>query len=110
MMGNSSQKEAQRVLTEVQERHQDLMKIEKSLVEMQQLFIDLSLLVGQQGDMIARIDTNVSNALDYTDKGVQEMEKALQQQKKNRKRMCYSSICMLFVLIILAVVLTQVLK
>ena len=109
-MGSTSQREAQKVLTEVQERHQDLMKIEKSLVEMQQLFLDLSLLVNQQGDMIARIDTNVNSAVDYTEKGVQEMDKALQQQKKNRKRMCYSSVCMLFILIILGVVLGSVLK
>eukprot|EP00834_Sanchytrium_tribonematis_P000157 NODE_3_length_80033_cov_0.932970.p74 type:complete len:110 gc:universal NODE_3_length_80033_cov_0.932970:55369-55040(-) len=107
MMG-SSQREAQRVLSEVQERHQDLMKIEKSLLELQQLFLDLSLLVNQQGDMLARIDTNVNAAVDYTEKGVQEMDKALQQQKKNRKRMCYSSICMIFLLIILAVVLSSV--
>eukprot|EP00835_Amoeboradix_gromovi_P004375 NODE_336_length_10675_cov_0.185136.p8 type:complete len:111 gc:universal NODE_336_length_10675_cov_0.185136:5193-4861(-) len=109
MMGGASQREAQRVLTDVQERHQDLMNIEKSLIEMHQLFLDLSLLVNQQGDMIARIDTNVNAAVDYTEKGVQEMDQALKQQKKNRKRMCYSSICMLFILIILAVVLTSVL-
>ena len=109
MTNSTSQREAQRVLSEVQERHQDLMKIEKSLVEMAQLFQDLSLLVNQQGDMIARIDTNVSAAVDYTEKGVQEMDKALNQQKKNRKRMCYSSICILFVLIILVVVLNSVL-
>ncbi len=105
-----SQKTAQKVLNDVQERHQDLMKIEKSLVEMQQLFLDLSLLVNQQGDMIARIDTNVNQAVDYTEKGVQELDGALKQQKKNRKRMCYSSICMLFVLIILAIVMAQVFK
>ena len=83
-------------------------KVEQSLIELHQLFLDLSVLVSSQGDKLSRIDANVDGAVDYTTKGVENMAAALKQQKKNRKRMFYGAMCVGFVLIILVVALVKV--
>ena len=41
-----------------------------------QLFVDLSVLVESQGEMLDNIENSVSTSLAYTKTGVQELEKA----------------------------------
>ena len=95
--------EAKRALNDIQERHQDIIKLEKSILELHQLFLDMSVLVEAQGDLINQIEHYVSNAVDHTNKGVEEMKKAVKSQKKSRKRMC----CLLFIIMaaVIAVIL-----
>ncbi|KAG5459381.1 MAG: neuronal Q-snares in complex with R-snare motif of Tomosyn, partial [Olpidium bornovanus] len=71
--------EAQRALADIQEKHADIIRIEKSIL-LNQLFMDLAALVATQGDMLNQIDHNVSNAVEYTDKGVEELKKAVKSQ------------------------------
>ncbi|KAL7749584.1 hypothetical protein RI367_005140 [Sorochytrium milnesiophthora] len=92
--------EARKALEDIQERHQDIIKIEKSILELQQLFVDMSVLVAQQGDLINQIDHHVAKAVEYTNAGVEEMKSAVKIQKRSRKRMC----TLIFCLIILAVI------
>lgn len=40
--------EARKALEDVQARHQELVKIEKSLVELRDLFVEMAILVEQQ--------------------------------------------------------------
>src|ERR1700722_1413770 len=44
--------EARRALEEMQERHQDIMNIERSILELHHLFVEMSTLVEQQGEMV----------------------------------------------------------
>ncbi|KAI9011218.1 t-SNARE, partial [Gaertneriomyces semiglobifer] len=78
-------REAQRALDDIQERHRDILRIEQSIIELQQLFMDMAVLVSAQGDMLNQIDIHVSNAVDYTEAGTQELTKAVKLQKKARK-------------------------
>jgi syntaxin 1A len=41
------------------------MQIEKSLQELQQLFVDMAMLVTEQGEMIDSVENNIENAISY---------------------------------------------
>ena len=80
-----SQVEARRALAEVQDRHADIMKIEQSILELHQLFMDMAVLVAAQGETLDSIEQYVQESVDYTDRGIGELKKAIKSQKKSRK-------------------------
>lgn len=49
-------------LFDIEERHKDLQKLERNVKEIHRMFIDLSLLVNMQGEMIDNIEVNVKSA------------------------------------------------
>ena len=52
-------------LTELENRHEELLKLEQSLVELNGLFLELCELVTQQGDKVDHIEMNVNNAKEW---------------------------------------------
>ncbi|RKP19719.1 t-SNARE [Rozella allomycis CSF55] len=81
----SSSAEARKMLETIQERHQDIIRIEQGIMELHQLFVDLSVLVENQGDMINQIDHHVAQSVAYTTEGVEHMRKATRLQKRSRR-------------------------
>lgn len=79
------QAEAKRALEDIQEKHQEILKIERGILELHQLFVDMSILIETQGDMINLIEKHVGDAASYTNQGVEELKKAVKLQKKSRK-------------------------
>jgi syntaxin 1B/2/3 len=89
---------------EVQERHQDIKRIEQTLAELAQLFNDMSLLVEQQDEQIdviqdqaTKIDTDVEAGLGFTDKAVDSAKAA-----RKKRWICF--ILLLIILIIIAII------
>lgn len=91
------------VYMKCQDKYQDVLKLEQSVAELHQMFLDLALLVEQQGEMLDQIEFQVRTAADYVEQGNQEVVKAIRSQRSARKKKC----CLLFVgiLIILIVVI-----
>ena len=77
--------EAKRALQDIQSKHRDVQRIEKSIIELQQLFMDLTVLLAAQGEMVDQIAIHVSNAVEDTEGGVKELQTAVKLQKRNRK-------------------------
>jgi len=73
---------------DIQARHKEILKLEESLRELHQLFVDMAVLVDAQGELLDQIENQVNNAVGYTEKGAKELEKANYYQKKSRKKMC----------------------
>jgi t-SNARE complex subunit (syntaxin) len=92
--------DAQQLIEDMQDRHNDIMVLEKSILELHQLFVDMSLLVEQQGDMINTIESQVEQAADYTGQAVVELRSAVQHQKNARKKRW----CIIILLLILIAV------
>ncbi|XP_066908736.1 syntaxin-1A isoform X2 [Halyomorpha halys] len=84
--------EARRALEDVQVRHEELLKIEKSLQELRDLFIDMAILIEHQGELVNRIENHVLSTVDYVDVAKVEMNKAIKYQKKSRKVKLFSRI------------------
>lgn len=94
-------------LAEIQERHDAVRDIEKKLLDLQQIFLDMAVLVESQGDMLDNIETQVSNAVDHVQSGTVALQKAKTLQRNSRKWMC---IAIIILLIIVAVIVVGVVK
>ncbi|XP_057969841.1 syntaxin-132-like [Malania oleifera] len=93
-------------LAEIQERHDAVREVERKLLELQQIFLDMAVLVDAQGDMLDNIESHVSSAVDHVQSGNTALQKAKRLQKNSRKWMCIAIIILLIivVIIVLAVV------
>jgi len=85
-------------LLEIAERREAVKEIEKKLLELYQIFIDLSALVEAQGEVLDNIEVQVSKSVDYVESGTAALTKAKEYQKKSRKLMCCSAIILLVIL------------
>jgi len=96
--------ESRAAYREVQERHEDIKRIEKTLGELAQLFNDMSVLVEQQDETINNIETTAANVEKDTEAGLGYTEKAVVSARAARKKRWICFIICLIVLIIIGVV------
>ncbi|KAJ0266150.1 Syntaxin-132 [Hirschfeldia incana] len=94
-------------LAEIQERHDAVRELEKKLLDLQQIFMDMAVLVDAQGEMLDNIESQVSNAVDHVQSGNTALQRAKSLQKNSRKWMC---IAIIILLIVVAVIVVGVLK
>jgi len=93
--------ESRAAYREVQERHEEVLRIEKTLNELSQLFIDMSTLVEQHDEALNVINANAVQTNADTEKAVAQVDKAVVSARRAR-RMRW--ICLAIVLVILAIV------
>ncbi|KAJ3726107.1 syntaxin [Lentinula raphanica] len=93
--------ESRAAYREVQERHEDIKRIEKTLGELAQLFNDMSVLVEQQDETIQNIETTAATVEKDTEAGLNYTEKAVVSARAARKKRW---ICFIITLIILAII------
>ena len=63
----------------------------KSVLQLNGLFLDMSVLIVEKGVVIDRIDEHVGTGLDRLNEGEKEVVKAIVKQRKKRKRMMWCS-------------------
>ncbi|XP_062038179.1 syntaxin-2 isoform X1 [Lepus europaeus] len=73
-------------LNEIESRHKDIMKLESSIRELHEMFMDMAMFVETQGDMINNIEKNVMNAADYVERAKEETKKAIKYHSKARRQ------------------------
>jgi len=93
--------ESRAAYREVQERHADIQKIERTLTELAQLFNDMSILVEQQDETINVIETTAATVEKDTEAGLGHTMKAVKSARSARKMRW---ICFIITLVILAIV------
>eukprot|EP00163_Fabomonas_tropica_P016509 TRINITY_DN2958_c1_g1_i1.p1 TRINITY_DN2958_c1_g1~~TRINITY_DN2958_c1_g1_i1.p1 ORF type:complete len:332 (+),score=55.76 TRINITY_DN2958_c1_g1_i1:206-1201(+) len=81
----------------IDERDRELRNIAASINDLAVIFKELSVLVIDQGTILDRIDYNVEQLVQHTEKGYQELKKAEDYQKSARLKLC---IILLTVLVI----------
>ncbi|KAI8084919.1 t-SNARE [Halteromyces radiatus] len=85
--GRTSQ--ARAVLSEVQDRHQDIKKIEQTIMELHQLFMDMSMLVEQQGETLNQVEYHAEDTTANLEQGNKFIARAIQSAKATRaKKWC----------------------
>ncbi|KOB76736.1 Syntaxin 1A [Operophtera brumata] len=75
----------QGTLADIEARHADIIKLETSIRELHDMFMDMAMLVESQGEMIDRIEYHVEHAVDYVQTATQDTKKALKYQSKARR-------------------------
>ncbi|DBA73303.1 hypothetical protein WJX77_008885 [Trebouxia sp. C0004] len=91
-------------LAEINERHEAVKELEKSLMELHQIFLDMAVLVEAQGEMLDNIEQQVGKARDHVESGVNELVQAKKYQKNTRKWMCCGLVVLLIIIAVIVVV------
>ncbi|KAL1132345.1 hypothetical protein AAG570_010301, partial [Ranatra chinensis] len=84
--------EVKRALEDVQTRHQELLSLEKSIQELRDLFLEMSILVNQQGELINRIEKHVMEAGEHIETTIKEITLAEKYQRKAKTVSIYRHI------------------
>ncbi|XP_072156734.1 syntaxin-1A isoform X1 [Bemisia tabaci] len=93
--------QAKQTLADIEARHADIIKLENSIRELHDMFMDMAMLVENQGEMIDRIEYHVEHAVDYVQTATQDTKKALKYQSKARRKKIMIIICLTILIVIL---------
>lgn len=104
--------EAKTALAEVQQRHQELLQLEKSMAELNQLFNDMEELVIEQQENVDVIDKNVEDAQQDVEQGVGYTNKAVDSARRARRNKirCYIIAFIAFAIVVVVVVVPSVVE
>ncbi|MBN3284618.1 STX11 protein, partial [Polyodon spathula] len=83
-------KVARSALNEIENRHKELLELESRVRDVHDLFLQMALLVEEQGDRLNNIETNVLETVNYLGEARTQIKKAVEYRKKNpcRKLFC----------------------
>nr|XP_043627032.1 syntaxin-125-like [Erigeron canadensis] len=88
-------------ISEIQERHDAVKDIEKNLIELHQIFLDMAALVEAQGQQLNDIESHVAHASSFVHRGTEQLVEARELQKSSRKCTCIA-VALALVLVIVA--------
>ncbi|KAJ3614975.1 hypothetical protein NHX12_018544 [Muraenolepis orangiensis] len=75
----------QQALNEIEARHKDIMRLESSIKELHDMFVDIAMLVENQGGMIDRIESNMDQSVGFVERAVADTKKAAKFQQEARR-------------------------
>jgi len=101
LLDTDKRKEAQKAITSLQKKAQEIRRLEHNIIQLQELFNDLALMVEVSGDMVDQIEYNATMALANTQVAVESLRKAELHKRRSRKRMC----CLIVLLIVILLLL-----
>ncbi|XP_052344320.1 syntaxin-3-like isoform X3 [Oncorhynchus keta] len=96
---------SKQALSEIEARHKDIVRLESSIKELHDMFVDIAMLVESQGDIVNNIEVQVSKAVDHIVVAKTETKKAIQYQSKARKKRVIILVILIIVLAIVALII-----
>lgn len=90
-------------MMEIQGRHDAAKEIERSLLELHQVFLDMAVMVEAQGEQMDNIEHHVINASHYVQDGSKNLKKAKDYQRSSRKCMCIGIIALLVIILLIVI-------
>ena len=97
-------------VVEIQDRYDAAKEVEKSLLELHQVFLDMAVMVEVQGEKMDDIEHHVSHAAEYVKGGVKQLGSAKEYQRKNRKWLIIGLVLLLILVLVVIVPVTTSLK
>ncbi|KAK9723362.1 hypothetical protein K7432_002015 [Basidiobolus ranarum] len=111
IMNTNRTAEARNVCKAVQDRHEDIVKIEKTILELANLFQEMQLLVETQDEVVHQIETQMAEAVVHTGEANRELTGAIGHAVSARKkRWCLFIFFFIILIVIILVVYFQVKK
>lgn len=101
--------DSRKTLRQMKDRFNDVKSIEKSILDLHQLFLDLQTIVVEQGDIINRVEYNVDHTVGYTDQAAADMKQAMDYQKSIWRKKWFLVVLICVAILILVLVVVQVL-
>ncbi|XP_045414108.1 syntaxin-3 isoform X1 [Lemur catta] len=78
---------SKQALSEIEGRHKDIVRLESSIKELHDMFMDIAMLVENQGEMLDNIELNVMHTVDHVEKARDETKKAVKYKSQARKNL-----------------------
>lgn len=91
-------------LDEIESRHKDIMKLESSIRELHDMFMDIAVLVQMQGETLENIENNVSSAVDYVEGANMQLRRAERYQQSIRKKYVIVAIIVVIIILLIALI------
>ncbi|KAM9740845.1 syntaxin 3b isoform 2-T2 [Menidia menidia] len=82
---------SKQALSEIESRHKDIVRLESSIKELHDMFVDIAMLVESQGGMIERIESNMDQSVGFVERAVADTKKAAKFQQEARRVSAWSS-------------------
>ncbi|QRV78463.1 syntaxin protein [Ceratobasidium sp. AG-Ba] len=102
--------ESRAAYREVQQRHHEVKKIEKTMTELAQLFSDMSVVVAQQGDTLDAIEKNAAKVETDIEYGANDVEDAVSIARRVRRKRWIIFWIVVAILVVLAIILAATLS
>ncbi|XP_006781425.1 syntaxin-3a isoform X2 [Neolamprologus brichardi] len=93
---------SKQALNEIEARHKDIVRLESSIKELHDMFVDIAMLVESQGDMVENIEQNISKSVDHIVAAKEQTKKAVRYQTKARKKLVIIIVIVVILVIIVA--------
>ncbi|XP_023784193.1 syntaxin-3 [Cyanistes caeruleus] len=93
---------SKQALSEIEGRHKDIVRLESSIKELHDMFVDIAMLVENQGAMIDRIENNMDQSVGFVERAVADTKKAVKYQSEARRKKIMIMLCCIILAIILA--------
>ncbi|CAH9083629.1 unnamed protein product [Cuscuta epithymum] len=90
-------------VVEIQDRHDAAKEIERSLLELHQVFLDMAVMVEAQGEQLDDIHHHVMNAAQYVNDGSKSLKAAKEHQRSSRRCMCIGIILLLIIILVIII-------
>ncbi|VFQ91518.1 unnamed protein product [Cuscuta campestris] len=100
-IGEQGRGEVMEAVAEIQERHAAVKEVERSLNELNQVFVDMAVLVERQGADLEGIESHVNRASSFVRGGTQNLQVARKRQRNTRKWACVGIAILLLIIFIL---------
>lgn len=97
--------QAKQTLADIEARHADIIKLENSIRELHDMFMDMAMLVENQGEMVDRIEYHVSQTTTAVQAAREKTKLAQEYQSKARKKKILIIICLIVAIVILVIIL-----
>ncbi|CAD7939070.1 unnamed protein product [Amoebophrya sp. A120] len=88
-------------LQQVHDKYRAIRRLERSMAELHQMFLDMAQLIEHQGEILDVIEVNVAKTKDYTTQAEKELITARKGQFTAQRRMCCITVVMLIIVAII---------
>ncbi|KAL3090027.1 hypothetical protein niasHS_006479 [Heterodera schachtii] len=96
-----AERDKKMLFEDVKGRHDDIVRLEKTIGELHEIFQDLAMVVDSQGEMVDHIERNVETAQEHADGALKTVKAAEVAKKRNMKLKIMLAICIVVAIIIL---------
>ncbi|KAM6205468.1 syntaxin-3 [Sarcoramphus papa] len=96
---------SKQALSEIEGRHKDIVRLESSIKELHDMFVDIAMLVENQGGLLDNVEQYVMHAAEHVEQANQQTKKALQYQGQARKKMLILAVVVVLLLGIVALII-----
>ncbi|XP_046704508.1 syntaxin-12 [Silurus meridionalis] len=94
----------------IKERETNIRQLEADIMDVNQIFKDLAVMIHDQGDIIDSIEANVESSVVHVEHGTEHLQRAAYYQRKSRKRMCILALVLSLVVTVFAIIIWQATK